>query len=129
MALSSSLFRGDSRLEAASVNHPAHIVPGAQGDHVAKLQYALRMLDDAVIDALELSSKRYGPSTANAVLAYKQKRDIINPSYQKQADNIVGIMTIAALDREMLQFEQDNPIVVSSIHCAVPRPRRPAASA
>jgi hypothetical protein len=38
---------------------------------------------------------------AAAVLAYKKKRNIINWSYQQQADNIVGKMTIAALDAEM----------------------------
>ena len=30
------------------------------------------------------------PSTASAVLAYKQKRRIINFTYQTQADDIVG---------------------------------------
>ena len=38
---------------------------------------------------------------AAAVLAYKKKRNIINWSYQQQADNIVGKMTIAALDAEI----------------------------
>jgi hypothetical protein len=35
------------------------------------------------------------------VLAYKRKRHIINPSYQTAPDNIVGIKTIAAMDREL----------------------------
>ncbi len=39
------------------------------------------------------------------MLAYKEKRHIINHSYQTQADNIVGKMTMAALDREMLGKE------------------------
>ncbi|MCY2978476.1 MAG: hypothetical protein NTU79_07405 [Planctomycetota bacterium] len=41
-------------------------------------------------------------NTAAAVLAYKTKRKIINRDYQMTADNIVGKMTMASLDREML---------------------------
>jgi hypothetical protein len=45
----------------------------------------------------------YGPATAAAVLAYKQKRDIVNRSYQTEADNIVGKMTMASLDSELVK--------------------------
>lgn len=48
-------------------------------------------------------------STANAVLNYKQKRSIINLSYQTQADNIVGKMTVGALDRELRDKEDVSP--------------------
>jgi hypothetical protein len=48
-----------------------------------------------------VQSQTYGSSTANGVLNYKRKRGIINRTYQTQADNIVGKMTIAALDAEM----------------------------
>jgi hypothetical protein len=58
-------------------------------------------LDGAAIDP----DGSYGPATAAAVLAYKQKRKIINFSYQTTADNIVGKMTMAALDKEMLAAE------------------------
>jgi hypothetical protein len=102
MSLQSQLFRGDPKLEAAAVSDPAHILPGAVGQHVAKIQQALLKLDGITIDPGELQSSRYGPSTANAVLAYKKKRNIINRSYQTQADNIVGKMTIAALDKELV---------------------------
>lgn len=54
----------------------------------------------------------YGPTTAAAVQSYKDKRGIINFSYQKAADNIVGKMTIAALDQEL---EADIP---SRLLCA-----------
>jgi hypothetical protein len=101
MSLQSKLFRGDPKLEAAAVSNPAHIVPGAVGPHVAKIQQALIQLDGATIAGNELAASSYGPSTADAVLSYKKKRDIINRSYQSQADNIVGVMTMAALDREM----------------------------
>jgi peptidoglycan hydrolase-like protein with peptidoglycan-binding domain len=90
---------------------------GAAGDFVARIQSALLRLDGAQIDATEISARRYGPSTAAAVLAYKKKRKIINRTYQSQADNIVGKMTIAALDKEMLQTEQATTVMVESISC------------
>ncbi|MBS1213701.1 MAG: uncharacterized protein H6R26_2318 [Proteobacteria bacterium] len=124
MGLQSKLFRGDPKLEAAAVSNPGHIVPGASGDHVAKLQYALLMLGDAGIDPAEQESKRYGPSTANAVLSYKNKRNIINRSYQTQADNIVGIMTMASLDKEMLETER-TPGTVRTISCRLDGGRTP----
>lgn len=105
MGLQSQLFRGDQQLEACLVKDSAHVVPGAIGTHVGKIQTALLTLDNPVIDASELAAQRYGPSTAAGVLAYKRKRKIINFSYQTQADNIVGKMTIASLDREMVLEE------------------------
>jgi peptidoglycan hydrolase-like protein with peptidoglycan-binding domain len=101
MSLQSALLRGDAKLEAAAQFDPAHIVQGATGEHVRKIQLALIQLDGAAIDA----DGKYGPATAAAVLAYKRKRNIINRTYQKEADNIVGKMTIAALDREMVAKE------------------------
>jgi hypothetical protein len=106
MPLFSQTFKGDSRLEACLVSDPAHVTQGATGEHVSKIQTALMLLAEPKIDNRELIAKRYGPSTAATVLAYKTKRRIINPSYQTQADNIVGKMTIAALDKEMLDFER-----------------------
>lgn len=106
MALQSELFRGDSKLEAAAVSDPAHVTPGATGTHVKKIQQALNKLDRANL----AEDGIYGTGTANAVLAYKRARKIINPSYQTQADNIVGKMTIAALDRELLG--QVEPVVI-----------------
>lgn len=106
MALRSNFFRGDRALESCLVLDSAHIVPGAVGDHVNKIQMALLVLDNTTIVRGELTTKLYGQSTAAAVLAYKNKRGIINRSYQTQADNIVGKMTIDRLDREMLAREQ-----------------------
>ncbi len=102
MALQSQFFRGDPKLEAAAVVDSAHILPGASGTHVKKIQSALFVLDGAQIDPREFEQSRYGTSTAQAVLRYKQRRKIINRSYQSQADNIVGRMTMASLDKEML---------------------------
>ncbi len=113
MALLSRLFSGDALLEAAAISDPAHIVPGARGPHVAKIQQALVDLDGATI-AIDSA---YGPATAAAVLAYKQKRGIINFSRQTSADNIVGKMTMTALDLEMLAKENipAGPIQVRAI--------------
>jgi len=63
------------------------------------------MIDGLVIDASERAEMRYGDSTAAAVLAYKRKRTIINKTYQQAEDDIVGKMTIAALDDEMSALE------------------------
>lgn len=104
MTLQSQLFRGDSQLEAAAVSDPAHILQGARGEHVHKIQLALIQLDRAAIAA----DGSYGPATASAVLAYKRKRNIVNRAYQTQPDNIVGKMTIDRLDKEMLAAEQLN---------------------
>lgn len=103
--LQSQFFSGDPRLEACAVQDAAHIFQGAAGEHVSKIQAALFLVDDLVIDAGELSAKNYGPSTAAAVLAFKQERNIINRSYQTQADDIVGKMTIAELDKELAELE------------------------
>jgi hypothetical protein len=105
MPLESRHFRGDPKLEAAAISDPEHIMLGASGTHVHKIQSALILLDGAVISDDEVQRTFYGASTANAVLAYKQKRNIINRSYQTQADNIVGKMTMASLDREMQKWE------------------------
>ena len=106
MALQSSLFQGDPKLEAAAVSDAAHIVPGMKGEHVRKIQLALNQLDKAGLDPDSI----YGNATAAAVLAYKRKRSIINKAYQSQADNIVGKMTIAALDADVLLHELKGPL-------------------
>jgi hypothetical protein len=110
MGLQSSLFRGDPRLEAAAVSNPAHILRGASGPHVQKIQTALILLDRATISDDELFRAFFGDSTANAVLSYKQKRNIINRTYQTRADNIVGKMTMASLDSEMKKIPQPAPV-------------------
>jgi hypothetical protein len=107
MGLRSRLFSGDGKLEAAAISNPAHIVPGAAGQHVGKIQQALRLLDGDAIDPAELAAERYGPSTAKAVLSYKTRYGIINRAYQTQPDNIVGIMTMSSLDDGMFRMEQE----------------------
>jgi hypothetical protein len=122
MALQSKLFKADQKLEACAVSHPGHVTAGATGDHVAKIQRALIALDGAVIDRGELLAKHYGASTAAAVLNYKTRRNVINRSYQTKPDNIVGIMTIASLDKEMLARERATTIVAVRAHCKIATP-------
>lgn len=109
MALISKLFRGDKALEACQVNDSAHLVVGTKGPHVKKVQQALTLLEGALIDGNETDPGLYGRTTAEAVLAYKKKRSIINRSYQQTADNIVGKMTITRLDKDVAAGEQKPP--------------------
>lgn len=102
MALESTAFRDSAALQACAAQDQAHVTRGAVGDHVARLQFALFAADGAGIADEEVAARRYGPSTAAAVLAYKTQRSIVNRAYQSAPDDIVGRMTVAALDRDML---------------------------
>lgn len=126
MALQSRLFAGDPKLEAAALFDPAHILPGSRGPHVGKIQIALNHLDNSRIAAQELEATLYGKSTADAVLNFKKKRAVINFGYQSSADNIVGKMTMAALDREVAAAEKitTNPVIVPLD--PPPRPIKPS---
>lgn len=105
MGLTSNLFSGEPRLEACLVSPPAHITPGSVGEFVGRIQQAIMVMGLGVIGPDEIVAQRYGRTTAAAVLGYKQARKIINFSYQKQADDIVGKMTIFQLDQDMANFE------------------------
>jgi hypothetical protein len=99
---------------------------GGKGKHVAKIQGVVIVLDGATIVDSEIDSEFYGPSTAAAVLAYKRRRRIINASYQTQADDIVGKMTIKALDDELMS-RQVSPASAGSGtgECTVEAPPTP----
>ena len=105
MPLASQTLSGDPRLEACLVEDSAHLTLGTRGDAVGKVQAALMFVDGSQIDEAELETQTYGPSTAEAVLAFKRQRQIINRSYQTSPDNIVGKMTIRILDDEMTVAE------------------------
>ena len=120
MPLQSRLFQGNQALESCLVKDSAHLTLGASGDHVSKIHTALLILDGVSVAAAELKAQRYGPSTAAAVLAFKRRRHIINTSYQTAADDIVGKMTIARMDEEMVSRESARP--------PLPDPRRNPAS-
>jgi hypothetical protein len=100
--LVSKEFKDDDKLKECAQKHSAHILQGARGEHVKKIQQALIELDGAKIDPKELASGSYGPSTARAVRAYKngRKPPILGPG-QRTADDIVGIQTISRLDGEL----------------------------
>ena len=112
MPLKSNTLANDERLEACLVRDSAHLTLGVQGEFVAKVQASLIFLDDLTIDEQELETHTYGRSTAAAVLAFKKKRKIINRSYQQQEDDIVGKMTIKALDDE-LSIAENAPVDLS----------------
>jgi len=92
-------FRGDPKLESAATSDPAHVIPGARGKHVEKIQVALIDLDSANITPDGV----YGSATASAVHEFKKKRGILN--YQGKIDDIVGRKTMTTLDNEMFKME------------------------
>ena len=99
MALQSQLFRGDPELEKAAVSDSAHILPGARGPHVVKIQRALIQVAGAAI----VPNGIYGSATAAAVADFKRKQQPQILNFAGKIDNIVGIKTMAALDAGMLQ--------------------------
>jgi peptidoglycan hydrolase-like protein with peptidoglycan-binding domain len=106
--LVSTLLSRDGRLQRCAVDDSAHVTDGQTGPHVRLIQLALAITDNADIAGAELASSSYGPSTKAAVLAYKNKRQIINHSYQNTPDAIVGKMTVASLDAEVAAHERRN---------------------
>ena len=98
MALQSQLFRGDPKLEGAALSDSAHILPGARGPHVVKIQQALIQVAGAAI----VPDGIYGSATAAAVADFKRKQQPQILNFEGKIDNIVGIKTMAALDAGML---------------------------
>lgn len=117
MPLRSRAFANDDRLQACLVDDTAHLTLGVQGEFVAKVQAALMYLDNLTISDAELDTQTYGKSTAAAVLAFKKKRKIINYSYQQYEDDIVGKMTIKALDDELALAENAPADLLVSPFC------------
>lgn len=109
MPLFSKLFRGDTRLEACLINDSAHLTSGTKGPFINKVQRAIAQLGGDIVSQSEVDSQTYGPSTASAVLNFKRQNNIVNFSYQRTADNIVGKMTIAFLDARLVQLDAAGP--------------------
>ena len=103
--LQSQLFRDDPKLQACLANDAAHVTLKSTGLHVRKIQYAVLVLTGKQLPSSELDRDFYGPATARLVKEYKTRRRIINHAYQSTADDIVGKLTIAALDAEMVAVE------------------------
>ena len=119
MPLTSQLFKDDDNLQRCLVSPTAHVTPGIRGPHVGKRQQALIILGAGVIDPGEIAGTFYGTTTVRAVLAFKgPPRNIINRTYQQTPDNIVGQMTIQALDLEMRKFDEQPPSLLVSVTAA-----------
>jgi hypothetical protein len=114
--LQSELFttpHRDAKLDTCLLRDDAHIVPGARGDHVKKIQIALNRLSEGPgLENFKLAvDGQYGAKTAAAVKIYKNapSRRILQPT-QKSADDIVGKRTIESLDNEMQILESEVPL-------------------
>lgn len=100
MPLRSDLFRDDAQLNACLEFDEAHVLPGAVGNHVLKIQMALETLDNAVIDPNEKLTNTYGDTTTTAVVHFKTVRGILN--FAGLIDTIVGKKTIKRMDDELV---------------------------
>lgn len=105
MTLRSAQFRNNARLQSALIIDSSHVIQGSKGEHVRLIQQVLVRLGERSIKGREYADALYGPTTAAAVLRFKTQRRIINFSYQSTPDDIVGKMTISALDNEALLLE------------------------
>lgn len=105
MPLRSALFSDSKELQACLGSDAAHVVPGARGEHVARIQSALVRLRVLEVGNAISEAGHYGPHTTAAILTYKRAFKIINRSYQNSADNVVGRMTIASLDHAIFVLD------------------------
>ena len=123
MSLASRWFRANRKLQRTLVSDPDHVTPGARGEHVRLIQGALIAIVGAEIGVDEIALTTYGRTTAAAVLRFKTARKIINLRYQTTADNIVGKMTIRALDAEMEKREKREfrPLLAFGLEDTTPR--------
>ena len=85
MALQPKLLKDDTKLEACAVSDPAHVVLGAVGEQSARFTSHSQHWTGRWSTPARLSAKRYGASTAAALLAYKKKRKINNPPSVSEA--------------------------------------------
>jgi hypothetical protein len=124
VGLRSDHFRGNDRLQSCLVQDSSHVTPGDQGEHVSLIQFALMRLLVADLPDDEIGRKIYGRATAAAVLKFKKALDIVNRSYQRSADNIVGKMTIKSLDDHMFVLE-GHPGLPPQPSSPLPHPQPP----
>lgn len=81
------------------------------GEHVALIHTALLKLAERepgladftkkITFTTDFVAKKYGAGTADAILYYKNSRDLIDRKRQTKVDNIVGVLTIHKLDKEI----------------------------
>jgi hypothetical protein len=122
MALTSELFRDNKKLQDCLIRDSAHIVASDplrtgendQGEHVALIHKALRQVMPNPSFGLEEATETYGPKTAEVVRQFKalQNPPILNKALQQTVpDNIVGKLTIAALDEQVGRKKSPPPPV------------------
>jgi hypothetical protein len=120
--LTSTLFTdGDqvtvNKLEDCATGQPnevqSHFSVGQRGEHIRRAQEALKSAQraDPSLGLPEFSVNAiYDQNFANAIFAYKTKRDIRN--FANKIDEIVGIKTIRSLDQEQKSNPpRENPAV------------------
>ena len=118
MPLTSELFKNNNELQACAAKDSAHIVADEpplrrgvnnQGAHVALIHTALRRVMASPVFGLEEATETYGPKTAEVVRQFKaaQTPPLLNKALgQTTPDNIVGKLTIAALDTAVSRKKQ-----------------------
>jgi hypothetical protein len=105
--LRSKFLSQSKRLQDCLLHDNSHVQFGDRGDYVHIIQLAVMAVEPVSISKDELNSQHYGKTTQDAVLKYKTRRNIVNATYQKNADAIVGKMTIKALDDELVKREEE----------------------
>lgn len=118
MPLTSDLFKNNQQLQDCSARDASHIVADEpplrrgvnnQGPHIALIHTALRQVMPNPSFGLEEATETYGPKTAEVVRQFKaaQVPPILNTALRQTVpDNIVGKLTIAALDRAVSRKKQ-----------------------
>jgi hypothetical protein len=89
-------------LERCAEKDAHHITTGSVGEHVRRIQVALNELSNVFL----IPDGKYGNKTANAVVSFKEAQTPpLRQPGQRIADNIVGIRTVKALDKQMKDLE------------------------
>lgn len=130
--LASKLFtEGDpavvKKLEDCATGQPtevaSHFTLNQRGEHIRRVQQALKNVVELEPD-LEIPeftvNGEYDRAFANAIAAYKEKRQILN--FAKKIDNIVGMQTIRRLDQDARRRRRGEPPPRPSKDDVVPRP-------
>ena len=100
-------------IQACADRHEAHILPKSQGHYIwlikLPLMIVLKRLPGAIATPDPDDGRFFGKAMEYNVLQYKRIMKLVNHDYQNQADNIVGIMTIRALDFHIRFIEDRVP--------------------
>lgn len=97
-ALESDLLSANKRLQECLVKDSSHVRLNDSGEHVLLLQKALNKIGELPSELPENGT--FDATMAGAVARYKKNRGILN--YAGQIDDIVGKLTITAIDNELV---------------------------